>query len=81
MDFASNYLFGFYFEFFETIMHADFRLYIEEIDVGEPEPRQIISGLRDHYTLDEMKDKVIVTICNLKPSKMRGICTISVRLN
>ncbi|CAD7926137.1 unnamed protein product [Amoebophrya sp. A120] len=49
------------------------RLYVEKIDVGEAEPRTIISGLREHYTLEEMKGRQIVTICNLKPAKMRGI--------
>lgn len=50
------------------------RLYIEKIDVGEPEgPRQIISGLREHYTLEEMLGKEIVVICNLKPRKMQDV--------
>ena len=31
------------------------RLYCEEIDVGEEVPRQIASGLREHYSLEEME--------------------------
>ncbi|CAD7962379.1 unnamed protein product [Amoebophrya sp. A25] len=49
------------------------RLYVEKIDVGEAEPRTIISGLREHYTLEEMLGRQIVTICNLEAAKMRGI--------
>ena len=30
------------------------KLYCEEIDVGEESPRQIASGLRPHFTLEEM---------------------------
>jgi methionine--tRNA ligase beta chain len=52
--------------------HAD-RLYVEKIDVGEEEPRQIISGLREYYTLEEMKGRKIVTICNLKKSKLMKV--------
>lgn len=33
------------------------RLYVEKIDVGEEEPRTIISGLRAHYTLEEMQGR------------------------
>jgi len=49
------------------------RLFIEKIDVGEAEPRQILSGLREHYKQEEMVGKTIVAICNLKPRKMVGV--------
>jgi len=49
------------------------RLYVEKIDVGEAEPRQILSGLREHYQLEEMVGRKIVTICNLQPRKMVGL--------
>lgn len=42
------------------------RLYCEEIDVGEEGPRQIASGLVPHYSLEEMKDRRVVVMCNLK---------------
>jgi len=48
------------------------RLYCEEIDVGEAAPRQIASGLRDHYTLEEMADRTVAVVCNLKASKILG---------
>ena len=34
------------------------RLYCEEIDVGEDAPRQIASGLREHYALGDMQASV-----------------------
>lgn len=49
-------------------------LYVEQIDLGEPTgPRTIISGLARHIPLEEMKDRYVVVMANLKPSKMRGI--------
>lgn len=48
-------------------------LYVEKIDLGEEKPRTIVSGLVKHHTLEEMQDRLIVVMCNLKPAKMRGI--------
>jgi methionyl-tRNA synthetase len=49
------------------------RLYCEEIDIGDPAgPRQVCSGLRQHYTLDQMQDRLVVVVCNLKEAKMQG---------
>ena len=48
-------------------------LYLEHIDVGEAEPRTVISGLVNHVPLEEMQNRMVVVVCNLKPVKMRGI--------
>jgi len=48
-------------------------LYVEEIDVGEEKPRTVISGLVKFIPEAEMQDRMAVILCNLKPSKMRGI--------
>ena len=48
-------------------------LYVEEIDVGEEKPRTVISGLVKFIPEVEMQDRMAVLLCNLKPSKMRGI--------
>jgi aminoacyl tRNA synthase complex-interacting multifunctional protein 1 len=48
------------------------KLYCEEIDVGEEEPRAIASGLVPHYTLEEMQGRRIIVICNLVPRKLVG---------
>lgn len=42
------------------------RLYCEEIDVGEEMPRKIASGLVPHYSLEEMKGRRVIVMCNLK---------------
>lgn len=48
-------------------------LYLEEIECGEEKPRQVISGLVKHIPLDEMQNRNVILLCNLKPAKMRGI--------
>lgn len=48
-------------------------LYVESIDVGEGEPRTIVSGLVNFVPQDEMQDRDVVVICNLKARNMRGI--------
>ncbi|RVW76959.1 Aminoacyl tRNA synthase complex-interacting multifunctional protein 1 [Vitis vinifera] len=48
-------------------------LYVEEVDVGEPEPRIICSGLVKYVPLDHLQDKKVVVLANLKPRNMRGV--------
>ncbi len=48
------------------------KLYIMKVDFGD-EKRQLVAGLRTHYTKEEMKDRKIVVVMNLKPAKLRGI--------
>ncbi|KRZ10675.1 Tyrosine--tRNA ligase, cytoplasmic [Trichinella zimbabwensis] len=48
-------------------------LFVEEIDVGENEPRTVVSGLAQHYHVDDLCDRFVVVLCNLKPAKLRGI--------
>ena len=48
------------------------KLYCEEIDIGEAEPRQIASGLVPHYTLEEMEGRRLIVVANLKPRNLVG---------
>eukprot|EP00798_Chlamydomonas_sp_ICE-L_P022930 gene22930-30109_t len=48
-------------------------LYLEEIDLGEEKPRQVISGLVKFVPLDKMENRRVLVVCNLKPAKMRDI--------
>ncbi|ODN05150.1 Aminoacyl tRNA synthase complex-interacting multifunctional protein 1 [Orchesella cincta] len=58
----------------ECTRHPDAdSLYVEKIDVGEPDVRTVISGLVKHVPIDAMQNRMVVVLCNLKPSKMRGI--------
>lgn len=51
------------------------RLYCEEIDVGDEAPRQIASGLREHYSLEEMMGRKVLVVCNLKEAKLQGFAS------
>ncbi|KAG2187439.1 hypothetical protein INT44_005127 [Umbelopsis vinacea] len=50
-------------------------LYVEQIDVGDPEgtPRTIVSGLVKWYPVEEMQNRTVLVLCNLKPANMRGV--------
>lgn len=48
-------------------------LYLEEIDIGEEKPRTVVSGLAEYVPLEELQDRLVVMMCNLKPVNMRGV--------
>merc|ERR1712054_581419 len=49
------------------------RLFCEEIDIGDAGGvRPVASGLRSHYSLEDMQDRLVIMVCNLKEAKMQG---------
>lgn len=48
-------------------------LYVEQVDVGEEEPRTIVSGLVDYVPLEEMQGRDVIVLINLQPRNMRGV--------
>lgn len=48
-------------------------LYVEEVDLGEGKFRTVVSGLVKFVSIEELKGRMVVALCNLKPAKMRGI--------
>jgi len=49
-------------------------LYVEQIDIGEETgPRTVVSGLVNYIPIEQMRDRWLVTVCNLKPANMRGV--------
>ncbi|KAF9599516.1 hypothetical protein IFM89_038736 [Coptis chinensis] len=48
-------------------------LYVEEVDVGEPEPRTICSGLVKYIPLESLQNSKVIVLANLKPRNMRGV--------
>jgi len=55
----------------EKVEGAD-KLLKLQIDLGA-EKRQIIAGIAEHYTAEELVGKHIVVLINLKPVKIRGV--------
>jgi methionyl-tRNA synthetase len=49
------------------------KLYLLRVDIGEDEPRQIVAGLKAFYTKDQMLNRRVFVVSNLKPAKLRGI--------
>lgn len=48
------------------------KLFCEEIDVGEGEPRLIASGLRPYMTAENLDGRLVLVLCNLKERKLAG---------
>eukprot|EP00979_Chaetoceros_neogracilis_P013884 scaffold4141_cov199-Chaetoceros_neogracile.AAC.2 len=49
------------------------KLWCEKIDLGEAEPRQILSGLRAFYKKEEIQDRYVLVLCNLKKRNLVGV--------
>ena len=48
------------------------KLFCEEIDVGEGEPRLIASGLRHYMNAEDLDGRLVLVLCNLKERKLAG---------
>lgn len=48
------------------------KLLVSEVDCGEEKTRQIVSGIAQHYTPEQMVGKKVIVVANLKPVKIRG---------
>lgn len=48
------------------------KLLVSQINIGK-ETRQIVSGIADFYTPEEMIGKKVIVVANLKPAKLRGV--------
>ena len=40
--------------------------------MGEDEPRQIVAGIKEWYSADDMLDTQVCVVANLKPAKLMG---------
>jgi methionyl-tRNA synthetase len=43
-----------------------------QIDLGD-EKRQIVAGIAQYYTAEEMMGKSLIVVCNLEPARIRGV--------
>lgn len=48
------------------------KLYVESIDVGEEKPRDIASGLVGLVSLEDMQERMVLVLCNMKPKPLVG---------
>ncbi|RDD52416.1 methionine--tRNA ligase subunit beta [Nanoarchaeota archaeon NZ13-N] len=48
------------------------KLYVLTVDFGN-EKRQIVAGIREYYSKEDLLGKKIVVVTNLKPRNIRGV--------
>ncbi len=49
------------------------KLYKLRIDLGGGEVKQAVAGLKEHYSPEELKDKLIAVVSAIKPAKLMGV--------
>ena len=49
------------------------RLVVLSVDIGEPQPRQLLAGIRASYDVRSLVGRQVVVVANLKPAVLRGV--------
>ena len=44
-----------------------------QVDLGEETPRQVVAGIKEFYSPDELKGTQVCVVANLKPAKLMGM--------
>lgn len=45
-------------------------LYVEKVDCGEEKARTVVSGLVKYIPMEDLRNKMVMILCNLKPVKV-----------
>ena len=56
-----------------VLLEGTDRLLVLQVDIGEDSPRQLVAGIAEHYTPEELIGQMILVVSNLKPANIRGI--------
>ncbi|WP_027178831.1 methionine--tRNA ligase [Maridesulfovibrio bastinii] len=48
------------------------KLLLVKVDIGEESPRQVVAGLAEFFTPEDLEGRQVVIVANLKPRKLRG---------
>lgn len=49
------------------------KLYILKVDLGEEEPRTVVTNIKSFYPCDKMMGRKLLVVSNLKPANFRGV--------
>ena len=49
------------------------KLLLLQVDVGEAQPRQVVAGIKEWYSAEDMLDTQVCVVANLKPAKLMGL--------
>ena len=55
-----------------AIVEGADKLYILQVDLGEEKPRQVLSGIREYVTEEDLLNKQFPFVTNLAPRMLRG---------
>jgi methionyl-tRNA synthetase len=55
-----------------TVVEGADKLYILSVDLGEEKPRQILSGIREFVSAEDLLNKQFPFVTNLAPRMLRG---------
>ena len=45
---------------------------VERVDIGQGDPLIVVSGLAPHYNMQELLQRLVIVLCNVKPRNMGG---------
>ncbi|KAF9192266.1 hypothetical protein BGZ51_005835 [Haplosporangium sp. Z 767] len=54
--------------------------YISTVDCGDGDVRTVVSGLAKYIPLEEMQNRLVCAVCNLKPGKFQGVLSSAMLL-
>ena len=65
----------FFFDVLVAMASKDRKVRISKVPIWSSfsEPRTVVSGLAEYVPLEELQDRFVVMMCNLKPVNMRGV--------
>lgn len=49
------------------------KLLLLQVDVGEETPRQVVAGIKEWYSAEDMLNTQVCVVANLKPAKLMGL--------
>ncbi len=49
------------------------KLLLLQVDIGEDRPRQVVAGIKEWYSVDDILNKQVCVVANLKPAKLMGL--------
>ncbi len=59
---------------------ASDRLYHLTVNIGEDSPRCIVAGLVNHYSPEQLMNRMVIVLANLKPAEIRGVRSLGMVL-
>ncbi len=49
------------------------RLYVLKVKIAEGQMKQIVAGIKKHYSKEDLLEKQVVIVNNLEPAMLRGV--------